>query len=61
MTEERARQIADEIWNNGGCHAPSMTKEEKAEILKVWDRLPSWTTFFDAVRHIAEGFEEKEK
>lgn len=35
--------------------ADGITREEYQSILQVWDRLPGWTSFFDAVCEIAHG------
>lgn len=52
MTPERALEILkSETWWGG--HKEEPTEEERAEVKKVWDTLPGWSCFNDALIAIA--------
>lgn len=57
MTPERAREIAESIHAAQGWGG-EYTPHERAEIVGVWNTLPGWTCFFDAVQHIANPPED---
>jgi len=52
MTPERAKEILDSA-NDWGGYQDEPTLEERNEIKKVWDTLPGWTCFNDALIAIA--------
>lgn len=54
MTRERAEEIRRAIWDSHGWDGVE-TPEERKEIVKVWETMPGWTCFYDAVERIAKG------
>ena len=59
MTPERTMEILDSGNIMGGyADEPSLT--ERAEIVKVWNTLPGWTCFNDALIAIAMPVLRKE-
>jgi hypothetical protein len=61
MTPERARGILDasRFVSNIGPFSDQidavMAKGEREEVLKVWETLPGYTCFVDALNYIAAG------
>lgn len=63
MTAERARQIFDAAVNHPGakigpwsdCLRHVMTNSERQEINRVWETMPGYTSFCDALFRIMNG------
>ena len=51
MTPERALEILTSETISGYSHQP--TEDERSEVIEVWDTLPGWTCFNDALIAIA--------
>lgn len=61
VSPERAKTIAAAIWNSGGYNDGCYPNERK-NIIKYWETLPSHTTFYDAVcRIMANQYQTSER
>lgn len=62
MTPERAQEIIAQARNTGGAFCmwsdnieKVMRPGERDEVRKVWDTMPGYTCFVDALNRIAAG------
>jgi len=63
MNTKRLAEIRNEIWVSHGWRDGCALKERK-EVIKEWNRMPGWFTFYDAVTKLieeAEAMLEREK
>ena len=61
LSQERSQEIVKQAQEKA-IHGPwvdqldkVMSKEERQEVIKYWDTLPGWTSFYDALMHFVNG------
>jgi len=59
MTPRRAKEILESSGTMGG-YVDKPTEEERKEVREVWDTLPGWACFNDALIAIATPLLRKE-